>query len=64
MTFSQYIALEIAEIRRHKWIESERAGRDLGNAAVLDWIQKYSPAFRRYVTEVLGETIENETSSC
>lgn len=26
---------------RHKWIESERAGRDLGNDAAHDWIDRF-----------------------
>lgn len=31
----QYLAEQRAEIERHKWIESEKAGRDLGRDAVL-----------------------------
>ncbi len=31
----------LAAIDRHKWIESERVGRDLGDAAVGDWIDRY-----------------------
>jgi len=34
------------EIARHKWIESERAGKDLGREAALDWIYKYSARWR------------------
>ena len=26
---------------RHKWIQSQKAGRDLGQEAVRDWIQKH-----------------------
>ena len=35
-------AAERAEILRHKWLESEKAGRDIGfEYAVLDWIVRF-----------------------
>ncbi len=40
--------LQIQEILKHKWIESEKAGKDLGNQAILDWIHKYAANFRDY----------------
>jgi hypothetical protein len=41
-----YNELQAKEILRHKWIESEKAGRDLGEEAVYDWIQRYAADFR------------------
>ena len=33
---------EITEIEKHKWIESEKAGHDVGgNRATLDWMMKH-----------------------
>ena len=37
-----------AEIERHKWIESEKAGHDLGRDAVLDWIKNNAAAWRQW----------------
>lgn len=37
-----------SEIQRHKWIESERAGQDLGQMAVQDWIVRYAAEWRRW----------------
>ena len=35
------------EIMRHKWIESEKAGYDIGfERALLDWIVKHRSAWR------------------
>ena len=34
--------LQIEEIEKHKWIESEKAGHDLGEAARLDWVLKFA----------------------
>lgn len=40
------LAMQREEINRYKWIQSERACRDLGGAAVLEWIQKYAAHWR------------------
>lgn len=61
MQWSEYIRLELDEIRKHKWIESEKAGQDLGSRAVMDWIDKYAARFRAYVTQDLGESIERDS---
>jgi hypothetical protein len=29
------------EAQRHKWIESEKAGHDLGDAAIRSWVKKH-----------------------
>ncbi len=36
------------EILRYKWIESEKAQRDLGAEAALDWIKRYAADWRRW----------------
>jgi hypothetical protein len=39
---------EKTEILRHKWIESEKVGRDIGfDAALIDWIVHHRAAWRR-----------------
>jgi hypothetical protein len=35
------IVLKIQDMLDHKWIESEKAKRDLGGAALVDWILKF-----------------------
>jgi hypothetical protein len=34
-------------IDRHKWIESQKAGRDLGKAAIEDWLERYWKGWTR-----------------
>ena len=34
------------EIEKHKWIESEKAGTDLGDSAAMDWIKKHAGEWR------------------
>jgi hypothetical protein len=41
--------MALAEIRKHKWIESEKKGYELGFATcALDWIQKYGDQWLHY----------------
>ena len=44
--YQEFLA-ERAEILRHKWIESEKVGHDIGfEKALLDWIVKHRSAWR------------------
>ena len=46
LLYKEFLA-EREEILRHKWIESEKAGHDIGfERALLDWIVKYRSAWR------------------
>ena len=39
----------IEEINRHRWIESEKAGHDIGfKKASLDWLDRFSSAWMQY----------------
>ena len=39
--------VEEQEVEIHKWIESEKANRDLGEEAIKDWIIKHAAEFRK-----------------
>ncbi len=44
--YKEFLA-EREEILRHKWIESEKAGADIGfERALLDWIVRYRSSWR------------------
>ena len=44
--YQEFLA-EREEILRHKWLESERLGRDIGfERALLDWIRKHRDGWR------------------
>ena len=46
-TLYQEFLAEREEILRHKWIESERLGYDIGfERALLDWIRKHRDGWR------------------
>ena len=40
------------EINKHKWIESEKKGTDIGfEEALLDWVSKHRSQWRDYIHE-------------
>ena len=46
LLYKEFLA-EREEILRHKWIESEKAGHDIGfEKALLDWILKHRSSWR------------------
>ena len=45
--YQEFLA-EREEILKHKWIESEKLGRDIGfERALLDWIRKHRQSWRK-----------------
>jgi len=50
------------EAHIHKWLESEKAGRDLGDEAIADWHKRHWHAFtrERWVQHLRGEVFWNE----
>jgi hypothetical protein len=54
--YKEFLA-EREEILKHKWIESEKAGSDIGfEKALLDWIVKYRSNWRdRRIKEARAE---------
>jgi hypothetical protein len=45
--YQEFLA-EKEEVLRHKWIESEKAGRDIGfEAALVDWIRNHRVNWRK-----------------
>ena len=49
-TFYQYYKSELEEILKHKWVESEKAGRDVGfSFALMDWIRHHRKSWRESI---------------
>jgi hypothetical protein len=46
LLYKEFVA-ERDEILRHKWLESEKAGHDIGfEKALLDWVLRYRASWR------------------
>ena len=48
----------------HKWIQSEKARRDLGPDALMDWVEKYAAQFRKEWEAKHGKVVEDEDGVC
>ena len=47
--FMRRVQEVIREIQRHKWLESEKAGRDIGgNRAALDWMKRHYDQWKKH----------------
>jgi len=42
------LRLQREEMMRHKWLVSEREGRDIGSAAILEWVDLYAEEWRNW----------------
>ncbi|MDQ3315225.1 MAG: DUF4032 domain-containing protein [Verrucomicrobiota bacterium] len=58
--YKEFLA-EREEVLKHKWIESEKAGTDIGfEKALLDWIVKHRSSWRE---KRMKEARNNQTQS-
>jgi hypothetical protein len=62
MTYAEYLMLQREAMLRHKWIESEKAGRDLGQDALFDWIEKHAAAFHCAAVHRDGVLVEGDAN--
>ena len=45
--YKKYLETQKKDMEKYKWLESEKAGRNLGEVAILDWIKKYAKPYRK-----------------
>lgn len=43
--FDKFMEAQIKEIEKYKWLESEKACKDMGNQACIEWIEKFAKEF-------------------
>lgn len=54
---------EIQEILKYKWIRSEEACYDMGEQAIIEWIQLYAAEFRKEWEDKYGSIIDERECS-
>jgi hypothetical protein len=54
MDFEEFMRLQREELEKDRWIESEKARKDLGSSTYMDWIKKHAKAFREYIESKFG----------
>jgi len=48
LSWNEVTKNQMEEMHKHRWIESEKARKDAGDAAFLDWVTKYAGLFRKH----------------
>jgi hypothetical protein len=61
--YQEFLA-EREEILRHKWLESERLGYDIGfERALLDWIRKHRDGWRAHRRALLQQQQQQQAQA-
>lgn len=60
----QFMLDQVEEMKKHKWIVSEQAHRDMGEAAFFEWIAKFAKDFRESWEMAHGPVDEFEKHDC
>jgi hypothetical protein len=64
MDLKTFLINQKLEIEKYKWVESQKANRDLGAEAVTDWVRKNAKQYRKEYDEVYNELIKETTDEC
>jgi hypothetical protein len=59
MDMKSYCHRQIDEAKKYKWIQSQKAGHDLGDDAVNEWVVKFAAEFRKEYNEVYGAMLNH-----
>jgi len=52
--------LQLEEIDKYKWIESEKVGNDLGDKAIVEWISKNAKSLRSRIEKKQKDIVSFE----
>ena len=64
MDLKKFLINQKIEIEKHKWIESQKANRDLGEGAVTEWVSKNAAQYRKEYNEVYDALLKATTDEC
>lgn len=64
MHFKAFLQHQKEEIERYKWIESQKAGHDLGEEAVRQWVEKFAANYRKEYEEIFNEMVKETALHC
>lgn len=64
MDLKKFLINQKIEIEKYKWIESQKANRDLGEGAVTEWVSKNAAQYRKEYNEVYDELVKATTNEC
>jgi hypothetical protein len=54
---------QVEEAKKHKWIMGEKLGKDPGNAAIEEWVNKYAKIYRQEFNACFMSLVQLVSSS-
>lgn len=58
MDMKTFCKRQVEEALRYKWIQSQKVGRDLGDAAIHEWVKKFAAQFRKDYNQTYISMVE------
>jgi hypothetical protein len=59
-----YLENQMLEMLRHKWIKGVHLGKDPGESACREWIEKYAADYRKDFEKFFNEVIDLVVTNC
>jgi len=57
MQISFVLVEQLRHMECYKWIRSEESGYDIGETALLDWVDRYAASFRDWVDSMPSDCV-------
>jgi hypothetical protein len=64
MDLKKFLINQKIEIEKYKWVESQKANRDLGEQAVTEWVNKNAKKYREEYEETYNALIKETADEC
>lgn len=64
MDLKSYVLHQKDEMLKYKWIKSQQAGKDLGEQALREWIEKYGKEYREAYNAEYQALIKKISDEC
>lgn len=59
-----YLENQMLEMLKHKWIKGVHLGKDPGESACREWIEKYACDYRKDFDKFFNEVVDLVVSNC
>jgi hypothetical protein len=64
MNLKTFLLHQKEEIEKYKWIESQKAGKDLGEQAIMEWVAKFAEKYRKEYEFIFNQLVEETAHRC
>lgn len=62
MDMKTFCYRQVEEAKKYKWIQSQKAGKELGNEAITEWVSKFAAKFRKEYNDIYAAMVQHVTA--